>query len=157
RFTKVGAGTLLILSANGQQDDVLQLNQGTIAIQNPDALGRGDSGVEVDMKSGTTLVYKFDSSSNVQTPIVSTDPGGTINVVIDRITAGPGVSDSINALSSAGAFTLNVTAGANVSSGVANLSIGAVTPGGDGTLSPGANSSITVTGAIASTFGLAKA
>jgi autotransporter-associated beta strand protein len=85
------------------------------------------------------------------------DAGQQVNVVIDRLTTGPGVTHSINAFTTTAAATLNVSAGANVTSGIAGLTLGIATLGGDGTFSVGANALVTVTGAIGGgTSGLTK-
>jgi autotransporter-associated beta strand protein len=156
-FIKTGAGTLRVFGGNNQQDDPIQLNQGSLFAEHADALGRGDAGVRVDMKGGTTLVLRNDAGSNFQTPINAVDAGQAINVVVDRQTAGPGVTHSVNALTSVGAFTLNVSAGANVTSGTAGLTIGSATLGGNATFNVGSAALVTVSGAInAGTFGLTK-
>jgi autotransporter-associated beta strand protein len=147
-FIKLGAGTLRIISANGQQDDPLLLKQGTIIAEHADALGRGDSGVSIDMVSGTTLILRQDVSTNFQTPIGRIAPGAILNIVLDRLTPGGGVTHSLNSLSTLTTFTLNLTTGANVTSGTAGLALGSVSQGGNGTYSVPANIVLTVSGAI---------
>jgi autotransporter-associated beta strand protein len=163
-FIKTGGGTLRILVGNNQQDDPLLLNGGTIIAEHADALGRGDTGVRVDMKGGTTLVLRNDAGTNFQTPINAVDTGQTIDVVIDRQTAGLGVTHTLNALTSSGAFTLNVSAGANVTGGTPGLALGGGTLGGNGTVDVGANALVAFTPGVTTTgiigggaFGLTKA
>ncbi len=151
-FTVTGGGTLKILSNNGQQDNAFHLASGTIDLESATGLGGGDSGVVLDASSGTTLILKQDTATNFLTPIDMVDVGGTLNVVIDRLTAGAGVTHSLNALSSAGAFTLNVTAGPNVTSGVAGFVLGAVTLGGDGSFNIGNGVLTTVSGVVSGAF-----
>ena len=155
-FVKSGAGTLRVLTNSGQQDDPILLNQGMLVAESPLALG-GIGGQRVDMKSSTTLVLKGDTDVNFETPVRAVDAGGTINVVVDRLTAGAGVAHSLNALTSTGAFTLNLSKGANVTSGVGNLALGAATLGGNATLGVEGNAVLNVTGAIGGgAFGLTK-
>ncbi len=137
-FTVTGGGTLKILSNNGQQDNAFHLEQGTIDLESATGLGGGDSGVVLDASSGTTLILHQDTSTNFLTPIDMVDAGGTMSVVIDRLTAGAAVTHSLNAFSSVGAFTLNVSAGPNITSGVAGFTFGSITLGGLGTFDVGA-------------------
>ena len=105
-FIKTGVGTLDILSNNGQLDVAFKLNAGTVIAESATALGGADSSANhVDMKSGTTLVLRQDTATNFLTPIDPVDAGGTINVIIDRQTQGPAVTDSVNAINPSGAFT----------------------------------------------------
>jgi autotransporter-associated beta strand protein len=156
QFIKTGLGTLRIVGGNNQQDSPLALNQGTIIAEHADALGRGDSGVRVDMKSGTTLVLRQNADTDFQTPIRAADVGGTINLIIDRLSTGAGVTHSLNALTSAGSFTLNLSRGANVTSGVANLSLASITLGGHGEFHIASNGSLNVPGVVSGTFDLIK-
>ncbi|MEA2711447.1 MAG: hypothetical protein QOF78_4048, partial [Phycisphaerales bacterium] len=156
-FTKTGAGTLRILSNNGQLDDPLNLNQGTVIAESATALGGADNANNhLDMKSGTTLVLRQNVSTNFLTPISIVDPGATVNVVIDRQSAGSDVTHSMNAITAAGAFTLNLTRGANVTSGIGGLSVGAMTLSGDGTFNVGGNASFTNTATLGGNFSVTK-
>ena len=160
-FIKTGLGTLSVLSSNSQQDDPLLLEQGEILIQHANALGGGDSGVELDMTADTTLVCQLDGATNsILTPIKI--DGLNLNIILDRITPGAAGTYTINKFSNSYDSTMNVTAGTNVTSGVANLSIGSISLGGNGTFNVASNCSITVTGAVSSTstspqvFGVTK-
>jgi fibronectin-binding autotransporter adhesin len=157
-FTKTGGGTLRILSNNGQLDDPFKLNQGTVIVESATGLGGADnSSNHIDMKSGTTLVLRQNAGTNFLTPISVVDAGATVNVVLERQTAGAGVTHSVNALSSSGAFTINFSAGANVTSGIAALSIGSATFGGNVTVNvSNSNANVTVPSVIAGGFGLTK-
>jgi hypothetical protein len=66
------------------------------------------------------------------------------------------VTHSVNALTSVGDYTLNLSAGANVTSGTQGLSVGTMTLGGNGTFNVGANASMTVTGAVSGAFNVIK-
>jgi autotransporter-associated beta strand protein len=155
-FTKTGAGTLDILAGNGQQDNIFHLAQGTLVLEVATAAGGGDSGVEIDASNGTTLVLKQDASTNFLTPLNVVDAGGTVNVTIDRQSSGAGVTHQLNTVSSAGAFTLNVTAGANVATGTAGFTLGTLTLGGNGTINVGMSALMTVTGVVSGGFTLTK-
>jgi autotransporter-associated beta strand protein len=155
-FTKTGAGTLQILANCGQQDNVFHLVAGTIDLESATGLGGGDAGVQLNANSGTTLILKQDASTNFLTPISLQGAGSTMNIVIDRQTIGTGVMHSLNSFTAAGAFTLNVSAGPNVTTGVAGLTLGSVTLPGDGTFNVGANAAATVSGAISGAFAVTK-
>ena len=155
-FTKAGAGTLQILANSGQQDNVFHLTGGTIDLESATGLGGGDAGVQLNANSGTTLILKQDTSTAFLTPIDLLDAGGTMNVVIDRLTPGAAVTHSLNAFTSAGAFTLNVSAGANITSGSAGFTVGSMTLGGDGTINVAGSATTTVTGAVSGSFALTK-
>jgi autotransporter-associated beta strand protein len=156
-FTKAGLGTLRILSNNGQLDDPFEFNAGTVIVESATGLGGADnSSNHVDMKSGTTLVLRQNAATNFLTPINVVDPGATVNVVLDRQTSGAGVTHSVNALTTIGAATVNFSAGTNVTSGVAGLTIGTATLGGNATLNVGANAAVTVSGVVSGAFGLTK-
>lgn len=159
-FTKTGDGTLRILSGNGQQDDVFHLDQGTVTAEAATALGGGDSGVRVDMKDGTTLVLKQDGSTSFLTPIRVADAGGEVNVIVDRQTPGAGVTHAVNALTSAGAFTLDVTAGPNITAGTAGLTItNSTTLSGNGifsVLNSATASTVLTTGPVSGAFAIDK-
>jgi autotransporter-associated beta strand protein len=101
-------------------------------------------------------VLRQDAATNFLTPISIVDAGAIVNVVVDRLTAGAGVTHSLNALSSVGAFTLNVTPGTNVTSGVGDLSIGTITLGGLGLFNITGGASLTNTVAFGGAFGVTK-
>jgi autotransporter-associated beta strand protein len=151
-FTVDGGGTLKILSNNAQQDNAFHLGAGTIDLESATGLGGGDGGVVLDASSGTTLILKQDAATNFLTPIDMVDAGGTMNVVIDRQTAGVGVTHSLNGMTSAGAFTLNVTAGPNITSGVAGFTVGSITLSGDGSFNFGGGVLTTVGGVVSGAF-----
>jgi autotransporter-associated beta strand protein len=157
-FTKTGLGTLKILSDDSQQDNVFHLSQGTIDLANFDGLG--GSGARLDMSDGTTLILRQDTNTNFLTPINIASAGGEASVVIDRLTSGPGVTQSINALTSAGSFTLDVRCGANITGGTAGFTItNGTTLSGDGTFSvvnTPTVSTVLTTGAVSGAFSIDK-
>jgi autotransporter-associated beta strand protein len=155
-FTKTGLGTLRILSNNGQLDDPFKLNAGTVQLESATGLGGADnSSNHLDMKTGTTLILRQDISTNFLTPI-TVEPNATINVVIDRLTLGVEVNHSLNAFTSSGAFTLNLSAGSNINAGTGDLTLGALTLGGNGTFNVVSGAFLTITGAAGGAFALTK-
>lgn len=162
-FTKTGAGTLRIVGNNGQLDDALKLNAGTVIAESATALGGADTSANrLDMKNGTTLVLRQDTGTNFLTPISVVDAGATVNVIIDRQTnGGAGVTHLLNGITAAGAFTLHVTAGTNIGSGAAGLSLGTVALSGTGTFdivdgAGAVTTNVSVTGAVNGAFALNK-
>ena len=147
-FVKTGGGTLRLLTANPQQDDPLLLNAGTVVAQHADALGLDHAGVRVDMKSGTTLVLRNDAGTNFRTPVHAVDAAGTVDLVTDRQTPGNAVAHALGALSSAAVFGLNVSAGPNVTGGVAALAFASAPLGGNATIDAGANTVVSFAGAV---------
>ena len=66
------------------------------------------------------------------------------------------MTHSLNATSSSGDFTLNLSAGANVTSGVAGLTLGAATLGGLGRSTSAITALATISGVVSGAFGLEK-
>jgi autotransporter-associated beta strand protein len=156
-FIKTGGGTLRVLSNNGQLDDPFKLNAGTVIVESATALGGADNANNrVEMKNGTTLVLRQDTSTSFLTPISIVDAGATANVVIDRLTSGLAPAHALNGLSSVGNFSLVVTRGGNVTSGSSSLLLGAVTLGGNGTFNVGGGADMGVTGSLGGAFGVTK-
>jgi fibronectin-binding autotransporter adhesin len=188
-FTKTGGGTMIIYGQNNQQDTSFKLQGGTIDLRSARGLGGQDTNaVRLDMSDGTTLILDNDPGfSNVTvTPpagLTGTDfltglraatAGGTINVTVDQLTAGVANSQAIGALQAAGAFTMNVTSGLNMTSGSAGLFLdqnpgqtgggfnGAVTLTGDGTFNivnnaaTGVAMQMTINGPVTGAFGVIK-
>jgi autotransporter-associated beta strand protein len=160
-FTKTGGGTLRILSNNGQLDDPFKLNAGTVIVESATALGGADnSSNHLDMKSGTTVVLRQDANTNFLTPISIVDTSATVTAIVDRQSPGNGTTHSMNALSSVGAFTFNLSAGSNVTGGAGGLTFGSATLGGNATLNvtngASATTNLTVTGVVSGAFGLTK-
>ena len=120
-FTVTGGGTLKILSNNGQQDNALNLAEGTIDLEAATGLGGGDSGVVLDAHDGTTLILKQDASTNFLTPIDLVDAAATFNLMVDRVTAGAGVTQSLNSFTSA-AHLRSTSAPARISAAASPVS-----------------------------------
>ncbi len=162
-FIKTGAGTLRIVSQNAQQDTSFQLKQGAVDLWHSRGLGGNDSSaVRLDMSTGTTLVLTQDTGTDFLTSLRSNDAGGDIGITINRVTAGAGVTHSFGALvSSAGEFTMHVTAGANITGGIAGFNLPAATLGGNATFdvlnSAQATTTMTIPGIVSGAgFSLTK-
>src|SRR5262249_49498755 len=116
--------------------------------------GADNSSNHVDMKAGTTLILRQDANTNFLTPIDPQDAGGTVNVVIDRLTAGAAPTHSVNAITSVGSFTINLTAGSNVTSGAATLAVGAITVGGAGSFTQSGNGTLQLANSLTGIAGM---
>ncbi len=114
------------------------------------------------MSNGTTLMLTQDTGTNFLTNLRSASAGGSINIVVNRIAAGTGVTHSFGPLaSSAGAFTMHVTAGGNITSGIAGFNLPSATLGGNATFdianSALATTTMTIPGVVSgSGFSLTK-
>ncbi|HEV2970763.1 MAG TPA: autotransporter-associated beta strand repeat-containing protein [Pirellulales bacterium] len=190
-FIKTGLGTMIIYGQNNQQDTNFQLQQGTIDLRSARGLGGEDTNaVRLDMSDGTKLILDADPGfNNVTVPppagLTGTDfltglrsatAGGTMNITVDQLTAGAANSQAIGALQAAGAFTMNVTSGPNMTSGTAGLFLdqnnnqtgggfnGAVALSGNGTFNVVTNTAagasgmlMTINGPVTGTgFGITK-
>jgi autotransporter-associated beta strand protein len=162
-FIKTGLGTLRVVSQNNQQDTNFQLQEGTVDLWYARGLGGADStSVQLNMSNGTTLMLTQDTDTNFLTYLRSNDATGSINIVINRLTTGAGVTHTFGALqSTAGDFTMHVSPGANISSGIAGFTLPSATLGGNATfdiLNGGAvSTNMTITGVVSGTgFGITK-
>jgi T5SS/PEP-CTERM-associated repeat protein/autotransporter-associated beta strand protein len=120
--TKAGSGTLTLSTANTFYAGFTATG-GTVRAANPLALSGNLS------FSNTTLILANDAGASFLDPgnaftntTFSTD--GTI--VSDRVTPGPGVTQSLGTFTFGGT-TLNVTAGPNVTSGTAGFTVSSIT------------------------------
>ena len=117
-LNKSGAGKLT-LSGASNYSDITTLGAGTLVMANPQALGNTSL---IRFTSGTTLVMATDGGDNgypINFPTTS-----TINIVSDRATPGAGVNHTLTTQSFAngvGGGTINVTSGANVTSGTGRI------------------------------------
>jgi autotransporter-associated beta strand protein len=153
-FIKTGPGTLRIVSQNAQQDTAFQLRAGTVDLWHARGLGGNDStAVQLNMSDSTTLMLTQDTPTNFLTNFRSNDAGGSINVSINRLTPGAGVTHSFGPLqSSAGAFTMHVGPGSNITSGGAGFTLPSAVLGGNATFdvfnSAQATTTMTIPGSV---------
>jgi fibronectin-binding autotransporter adhesin len=165
-FTKAGAGTIRIVSQNNQQDTAFNLTGGTIDLWHPRGLGGIDTAaVKLNMSNGTTLMLTQDADTDFLTNLVPFDAGGTINITVNRLTAGAGVNHAFGPLqSSTGDFTMHVTSGAKITSGAASFTLGNAsqtnTLGGNGTFdvvnSGGIPMTMNIPGIVTGAFNVTK-
>ena len=141
-LTKSGSGTLVLNNANTFTGAAI-VSAGTLrATTGVGALGAGSLTM-----SGGTLQLSNDTGLNfARNTTVST----TSTITSDRLTAGAGVTHTLGTLA-IGAQTLNVTRGANATSGTGGITFGAVTVSGAANFAPATDSLLT----FSSTTGLA--
>ncbi len=148
-FTKVGTETLTLSGAN-TFGGVLSLNAGTLrATNSAQALGGGTltlNGGVLDLANDTGLAFNRNT-------LVS----ASSTIVIDRLTAGAGVIDTLGTLS-IGSQILTVSAGPLVTSGTAGLTFrecfgdgGVTTFNSNGSLYAGGVTTLTALGGITGT------
>lgn len=134
QLTKVGSGTLTFISSGASARNTSgtnQIDEGTLRLQS--AVGQQIIGAGPMTLNGGTLSLGFDSSGTV---------GGGVNVlanstiITDRASAGAGGITSTLGSIIISSNTLTVKAGANVTSGIAGLTLGSLTSGGP-SLAPG--------------------
>ena len=168
-LNKNGAGFLDIPNANTSFDGTLQINAGTVQVQNAQSLGDATNRGRVTFSGGT-----LDLRNNAATSFsnnISVTADSTINV--DRLTTGTDLTHTLgtlsigaNTLTVAGGNSFNLTLGATTLSGAATINtatsgtdvtVGAVSGAvqlGSGTLSAGGNNSSTsFSGTISGTGG----
>jgi autotransporter-associated beta strand protein len=119
--TKNGTGTLTITANNSLVNFGSSLgfsiNQGTVVAANTAALGTNGQIVSL---YGGTLDLATDTSANAYVLNVGSSQTGT--VLVDRATAGAGITHTMS-VCTFGNSTVNVSAGANVTSGTATLAL----------------------------------
>ncbi len=135
QLVKSGAGTLALTGTNSFYDGTggFRIDQGTLSIATGATsaiLGDNNpSSVAVHLNGGT-LSYDVDANVGAQAG-VTLDASSTIQV--NRATAGVGVTDVMTSnafVVNSGGLTLNVTGGANVTSGTAGITLGSTTLNG---------------------------
>ena len=120
-FSKSGAGKMTLSGANSYSD-VTTLAVGTLVAASPTALGNTS---RIQLSSGTTLIMASDGGDNLYP--ISTGTGTTATIVSDRATAGVGINHSLTTPAGGGlggglgGGTINVTSGANVTSGTGRI------------------------------------
>ena len=138
--TKAGSGKLTLTAANTNYAGFTATG-GAVRATNPlalsGALSFSNTSLELAYDSGTSFLDPANSS-------VTTTFGTDGTIVADRITPGPGVTHSLGTFIFNGS-TLNVNAGANVTSGVAGLTLNSITPAGQTTLNIGAGARLNLT------------
>ena len=120
-LTKNGSGSLILSNANTFTGTVT-LNAGTIVSAHPAALS---TAARVNLPANNTVTLSVQTDGGDSPIKLGMGSGSTVyNLVSDRATAGAGISHPLSVLAGngLGGGTLNITAGANVTSGTASFS-----------------------------------
>ncbi|MDB5104230.1 MAG: filamentous hemagglutinin N-terminal protein, partial [Fibrobacteres bacterium] len=118
---KSGSGTLILGVDNSQLDNDIFLTGGTLEGRNANAFGNSGTLDFVYASAGTTIRVVSNTALDLNASLEAVGTG--VNVVVDRVAAGAGVTHSVHFLNTAGAYTVNVSAGANVTSGTAGFTL----------------------------------
>lgn len=118
-LAKAGAGTWELGGANTHTGGT-SISAGVLRLTNIAALGAAGQALSM---TGGTLDLSTDATVNAYNVTVN----GTATIVSNRNTAGAGITHTLGTLSIGAGDQLNVTAGTNVSSGTAALTMGTVT------------------------------
>ena len=119
--SKNGAGKLVLAADNAQFDSDLYLNNGTAELSHLGCLGNVQNNDYLYAAASTTVIIKSNSSLPITACLQINGTG--VNLIIDRATSGVGITHSFYKYVSNGAHTLNITAGANITSGTAGITI----------------------------------
>lgn len=137
---KTGAGTLTLAGTSTRANATTSASviyQGRV-VQTA-AAGLGAATVPLFLVGGTTMQFSSDASTNAYPTTVF----GNVSLVPDRATSGAAVPHTLGTLTSIGANTYTVSAGANVTSLAADVRFGAATATGATSLVVGAGSRFT--------------
>ncbi|MDB5048990.1 MAG: hypothetical protein JWO30_2061, partial [Fibrobacteres bacterium] len=118
---KAGSGTMIFGTDNAQLDNDIYLTAGTIEGRTASSFGNTGWDDAIYASAGTTV--RLVNNTGVDFNNWLEADGAGVNVVIDRVTAGAGVTNSLYYMNVNGAYTVNVSAGSNVTSGTAGYTI----------------------------------
>ena len=136
-FTKQDGGTLILNGGSSRTGSANTLSAGTLQFGSTTALGDSSNTLQLN---GGTLDLAIDSSVTAY----NTTVGGTVTIASDKATASSsGITHTLGTLS-IGANTLNVTRGANATSGTGGLAFGTATQTGAAVFDAGANTLLTL-------------
>ena len=137
---KTGAGTLTLAgtSTRANATSASVIYQGRV-VQGV-AAGLGAATAPLFLAGGTTMQFSSDASTNAYPTTVF----GNVNLVPDRATSGAAVTHTLGTLTSIGANTYTVSAGANIASLTADVRFGAATATGATSIVAGAGSRFTL-------------
>ncbi|HYO09377.1 MAG TPA: autotransporter-associated beta strand repeat-containing protein, partial [Tepidisphaeraceae bacterium] len=118
--TTITGGTLKLLGANTGAGTAVNMTAGTLVLGSTTSLGAAST---ITAGNNSTLVYATDGGDTVYNTNFGTTTN--FNIVSDRATPGAGVNHPMGN-STYGGGTVNITSGANVTSGTASVSYGDV-------------------------------
>jgi autotransporter-associated beta strand protein len=156
-LTKTTAGTLILGGTNSYTGTTV-ISEGRLVATSANALGTsGSFGSRTTINTGGTLEIATDTS--IANEFLDIGSGNTGSVVVNRATAGVGITQSTGTTYLGSGSTMNVTKGSNVTSGTATLGIASVILAsnsvGTGTLNSD-TAAVSVTGSVSSGVGFAK-
>jgi autotransporter-associated beta strand protein len=137
---KFGAGTLIMSGSYTYWDPAgnsgrIAVNGGTLDLRGSTVLGDGTNSansIGVALAAATTVKISTDTALGNYPWIQATGDGAT--VTLDRSTAGAGITNTFQGLDVRGAYTVNFTAGANITSGTNQINFTTGTLWGNTTL-----------------------
>ncbi|MFZ9201321.1 MAG: autotransporter-associated beta strand repeat-containing protein [Opitutales bacterium] len=137
---KSGAGTLIMSGSYTYWDPAgnsgrIAVNAGTLDLRGSTVLGDGTNGansIGVALAAATTVKFATDTALGNYPWIQATGDGAT--VTMDRSTAGAGIANTFQGLDVRGAYTVNFTGGANITSGTNQINFTTGTLWGNTTL-----------------------
>jgi fibronectin-binding autotransporter adhesin len=157
KLSKDGAGILTLGGSNSHSSQTL-IVAGRLVAAHANALGTsGSYSSRTSISTGGTLEIATDTS--IANEFLDITSGNSGAVVVNRATLGVGITQSTGTTYLGSASTMNVTQGANVTSGTARLGIGSVILAGGsvgkGTLNSD-TAAISITGAVSSGVAFGK-
>ena len=115
---KTGTGTWISGGDGGWIDSGFEIQAGTVEFRQASAWGDNAANI-ITVDAGTTLRLSADAGFAVTGCITIAGTGA--NIIVDRVSAGAGVTHTFNNFVINGAYTVNVSAGSNVTSGTEGL------------------------------------
>lgn len=151
KLTKDGVGILTLSASNSHSNQTL-ISAGRLVVGHTNALGTsGSFSSRTTINTGGTLEFATDTS--VAGEFLDITSNNTGAVVVNRATAGVGITHSTGTTYLGSGSVLNVTRGSNVTSGTATLGIANLTIAGGSNATATLNSdtaAVSITGPVSS-------
>lgn len=151
KLTKDGVGILTLSASNSHSNQTL-ISAGRLVVGHTNALGTsGSFSNRTTINTGGTLEFATDTS--VAGEFLDITSNNTGAVVVNRATAGVGITHSTGTTYLGSGSVLNVTRGSNVTSGTATLGIANLTIAGGSNATATLNSdtaAVSITGPVSS-------